>query len=100
MSGFLNNERRLGRQRLKEMEGTAEAKEILYLKSLEPDKITLIDVTPINRSSFKHGYYLESPDFYDDFYLRVFDKEPNVNRRLYLLKYKNNVDYWVMQSGR
>jgi hypothetical protein len=57
-------------------------------------------VTPINRSSFKHGYYLESPDFYDDFYLRVFDKEPNVNRRLYLLKYKNNVDYWVMQSGR
>lgn len=100
MSGFINMDRRLGRQKIREDEETEEAKDLLYLKSLDPEKITLIDVTPINKSSYSHGYYLEDPEFFDDVYTRFFDKEPNISRRLYLLKYKDKVDYWVMQAGK
>jgi esterase/lipase superfamily enzyme len=98
VSGLINADRRLGRQvsRIKEPEQLNEAKGLLYLKSMDPDKVTVIDVTPINEASFKHGYYLESPEFFDDFYQRIFDKQPNVNRRLYLLKTNNNTDYWVL----
>ena len=99
MSGFITGKQRLGRQKSKEDDQAEEAKDMLYLKSLSPDKITLIDVTPINKASYGHGYYLESPEFYDDFYMRILDKEPNVNRRLYLLKYKDKTDYWVLQGG-
>ncbi len=99
MSAFITGKQRLGRQKSKEDDQMEEAKDMLYLKSLSPDKITLIDVTPINKASYGHGYYLESPEFYDDFYMRILDKEPNVNRRLYLLKYKDNTDYWVLQGG-
>lgn len=102
MSGFINDDKRLGRQkpRIKEPEQLEEAKELLYLKSLDPEKVTIIDVTPINQASFKHGYYLESPDFFDDCYMRIFDTNPSVNRRLYLLKFKDNTDYWVMQGNK
>jgi hypothetical protein len=58
----------------------------------------VIDVTPINDSSFHHGYYLECPEFFDDFYARVHGQGSEVNRRLYLLKYKGEIDYWVMQE--
>ena len=98
ISGIINDSARLGRQDVKH-EQMDEAKDMLYLKSLAPDKVNLIDVTPINDASYKHGYYLESPEFYDDFYLRLFDAGPKVNRRLYLFKCENNVDYWVMESG-
>ena len=99
MSGFINMDQRLGRQQIREHEQTEETKDLLYLKSLDPEKITLIDVTPINKSSYSHGYYLEDPEFFDDVYTRFFDNKPNVSRRLYLLKYKDNVDYWVMRGG-
>lgn len=98
MSGFLSNEKKLGRQKQKEGEQFGEAKELLYLKSLDPDKISLIDVTPIDNASFGHGYYLECPEFFDDFYQKLLDKTPNANRRLYLLKTKDNVDYWVLRG--
>lgn len=100
ISGMITGEKKLGRQRLSEPKQLEEAKDMLYLKSLAPDRITVIDVTPINRASFRHGYYLEAPEFYDDFYMRLFAKEANVNRRLYLLKVKDGTDYWVMRGGR
>ncbi|MCX5678953.1 MAG: alpha/beta hydrolase [Candidatus Omnitrophica bacterium] len=102
MSGFINQDNRLGRIKLRvtEPKQLEEAKELLYLKSLAPDRLTAIDVTPINTASFKHGYYLECSEFYDDFYMRILDAKPNVNRWLYLLKTKDGEDYWVMQSSK
>lgn len=100
ISGFINQDKRLGRQAVKaqEQEQFEEAKDLLYLKSLEPGKITIIDVTPINKTSYGHGYFLEAPEFYDDIYMRIFDKQPNINRRLYLLKFKDNIEYWVLRG--
>ena len=102
MSGMINGDKRLGHAKLRisEPKELEETRELLYLKSLEPDRFTAIDVTPVNNASFKHGYYLESPEFYDDFYMRILDAKPNVNRCLYLLKTKDGVDYWVMQNAR
>jgi len=102
VSGLINDDKRLGRQkpRIKEPEQLDEAKKLLYLKSQSPDRVTIIDVTPINYASYKHGYYLESPEFFDDCYMRIFDTNPGVNRRLYLLRFKDNTDYWVMQGDK
>ena len=102
MSGLINQDDRLGRVkiRIKEPEQLEEAKGLLYLKSLEPDRFTVIDVTPINNASFKHGYYLECAEFYDDFYMRILDAKPNINRCLYLLRFKDGADYWVMQNSK
>ena len=102
MSGLINQDKRLGREklRIKDPEQLEEARGLLSLKSLDPDRFTVIDVTPINNASFRHGYYLESPEFYDDFYMRILDAKPNVNRCLYLLKFKTGADYWVMQNSR
>lgn len=101
VSGLINDDRRLGRQkfRIREPQQLREAKDLLYLKSQTPDRVTIIDVTPINYASYKHGYYLESPEFFDDCYMRIFDTNPNVNRRLYLLKFKDSTDYWVLQGN-
>ena len=101
MSGMINQDARLGRVKVhvKEPEQFEEARELLYLKSLSPDRFTVIDVTPVNNSSFRHGYYLECPEFYDDFYMRILDAKPNVNRWLYLLRSKDGMDYWVMQRS-
>jgi esterase/lipase superfamily enzyme len=102
MSGIIDGEKKLGREKLRvtEPEQLEEARGVLYLKSLDPERFMTIDVTAINNSSFKHGYYLECPEFYDDFYMRIFDTQPNINRHLYLLKYSNGADYWVMQGSK
>ncbi|MFC1549130.1 alpha/beta hydrolase [Candidatus Omnitrophota bacterium] len=100
ISSMINQDERVGRQRtkLKEHDQMEEMKDMLYLRSLKPDKIALVDVTPINKASYGHGYYLEDPLFFDDVYLRIFGKRPPANRRLYLIKYKGNVDYWILRG--
>ena len=102
VSGMITGEKRLGREKLRviEPEQLEEARGVLYLKSLDPERFMTIDVTAINNASFKHGYYLECPEFYDDFYMRILDTNPNINRHLYLLKYTNGADYWVMQGSK
>jgi hypoxanthine-DNA glycosylase len=102
MSGIIDGEKKLGRTKLrvKDPGQLEEARGLLYLKSLDPERFMMIDVTAINNASFKHGYYLECPEFYDDFYMRIFDTRPGVNRHLYLLKYSDGTDYWVMQGSK
>ncbi len=98
MSGMITGQKKLGRQRVTDPPQFEAAKDLLLLKSQNPGRITVIDVTPINTSSFHHGYYLESPEFFDDLYARIHGKSSHGNRRLYLIKYKDEVDYWVMQK--
>ena len=101
MSSILNDDERLGRQTLKGKTGhdqLYETKGMLYLKSQNPDKIALVDVTPINKASYGHGYYLEDPHYFDDVYLRMFTDPPHRNRRLYLVEYEDGTDYWVLKE--
>ena len=99
VSEIINWDKRLGFQETKvEKNGQfEEAKDLLYLKSLDPGRVSIVDVTLINNATLGHGYDLEVPEIYDDFYMRIFGTSSNTNRRLYLIKVKENVDYWVMR---
>ncbi len=77
-----------------------EAKDLFYLKSLAPDSISIVDVTPINKAGAGHLYYIQTPEFYDDFYLRLFEDSTPHNRHLYLVNVKEGVDYWVMRDDK
>lgn len=102
LSSILDGQKKLGRQKMDTAKHAQfeEFKDLLYLKSLSPDRIQIVDVTPINRASYMHGYYLEAPEFFDDFYLRIFEKPPHVNRRLYLIEAEDGTDHWILRSGR
>ena len=100
ISEIIEGEKKFGRQttQINKHEQLNETKDLLYLKSLEPDKFSIVDVTPINVASYRHGYYLESPEYFDDFYIRILDNPPHTNRRIYLLKTKDSADYWVLRK--
>lgn len=106
LSEIISNEKKLGLEKIKvnekhmKHEQFDEMKNIVYLKSLDPSRYSVVDVTPINTSSFRHGYYLECPEYFDDVYLRLMDDPPHINRRLYLLKTKDEIDYWVLTSDK
>ncbi len=102
MARILGGEKKFGRQGVSvaKQDQFEEAKELLYLKSLVPDKLSIVDVTSINHASYHHGYDLEAPEFYDDFYMRLFDVSAHKNRRLYIVDADGNTDYWVMRSDR
>ena len=56
---------------------------------LEPDSemITLVDVTPVNRTRNFHNFSLETPEFYDDLFLRLtLDESTPPNRLIYPVK--------------
>jgi esterase/lipase superfamily enzyme len=99
ISGIINQEQMLGRHKVEKSEQYAETKDMLYIKSLDPDRIALIDVTPINHASYRHGYYLESAEFYNDFYMRLLGEKPQANRCLYLMKVDGGTDYWILKEG-
>ncbi len=100
MAQIIEGQKKFGRQGsyVAGQEQFEEAKDLLYLKSLAPDKLSIVDVTPINKASYRHGYDLEAPEFYDDFYMRIFDVSAHNNRRLYIVNVDENVDYWIMRS--
>lgn len=103
LSSIIDIHRKLGRQHIQTLQTHdqyEEAKELLYLKSLEPKRINLVDVTPINTATYRHGYYLEAPEFFDDFYLRIFERPPHVNRNLYLFTSEDGLDYWILRSNK
>ncbi|MDD5019522.1 MAG: alpha/beta hydrolase, partial [Candidatus Omnitrophica bacterium] len=102
MAQIIDREKKLGRQRVQAepSDQFEEAQDLLYLKSLDPDRISIVDVTLVNKAGGGHTYYIETPEFYDDFYMRLFGDPVSRNRRLYLVNVKEGVDYWVIRPNR
>jgi esterase/lipase superfamily enzyme len=102
MAEVIDWEKKVGRQGYKaeSYDQFEEAKDLLYLKSLSPGKVSMVDMSRVNRASYGHGYDLEIPEFYDDFYMRIFEVPAHNNRRLYLIKVSENVDYWIMRGDQ
>ncbi|MGB5881211.1 MAG: alpha/beta hydrolase, partial [Thermoanaerobaculia bacterium] len=69
---------------------------------IEPDSdlITLVDVTPVNRTINFHNFYLESPEVYDDMFLRFINPETPRTRVLYPIHSREGSVYWVLTRGR
>ena len=73
MSRILNLGRRLGESTLNtdNPDQSEEAAELYELVAPDDQLVAIVDVTPINRTRNFHNFSLETPEFFDDLYLRL-----------------------------
>jgi len=64
------------------------------------DRVSLIDITPVNRTRNFHNFSLETPEFFNDLYLRISNEETPKSRLLYMVTTASGADYWVLTRGR
>ncbi len=69
---------------------------------IEPgsQRVSLVDVTPVNRTRNFHNFSLETPEFFDDLFLRLTNKEMPRSRLMYRIEAPNGRVYWVLTRGR
>ncbi len=99
MSRIVNWGRRRGESTL----GPEQLEEaISVVDMMEPNGqlITLVDVTPVNRTRNFHNFSLETPEFFDDLFLRLTNTGPPRSRLLYKVKTPDDKIYWVLTRGR
>jgi hypothetical protein len=70
--------------------------------SIDPDSedVTVVDVTPVNRTRNFHNFSLETPEFFDDLFLRLTNAETPRSRLLYAVEAPNGSVYWILTRGR
>jgi len=99
MSRIVNRDPRRGESTLSP-DMLEEANRITALIEPGEDLIDLVDVTPVNRTRNFHNFSLETPEFFDDLYLRLAnDKKPD-SRLLYRFQTDEGANYWVLTPGR
>ncbi|MFQ5757694.1 MAG: hypothetical protein ACE5H7_16570, partial [Acidiferrobacterales bacterium] len=102
ISRIINWGRRLGESTLRP-QNPAQTEEVAALvKLVEPgsERITLVDVTPVNRTRNFHNFSLETPEFFDDLYLRLTNERMPETRELYHIQAPGGAVYWVLTRGR
>jgi len=57
-------------------------------------------VTPVNRTRNFHNFSLETPEFFDDLYLRFTGSDLPKSRELYSLQTPKGSHYYVLTRGR
>ena len=76
LSEWIHGEKRLGRTRAEKQEQFEEMIDLLELEAKGAEGITVIDVSPVNRATLGHTFYIESSEFYDDLYQRPAECSP------------------------
>jgi esterase/lipase superfamily enzyme len=101
-SRLVNRERRLGESTLnpRNPDQFGEAASLAELIDPDDELITLIDVTPVNRTRNFHNFSLETPEFFDDLFLRLTNDRTPHNRRVYSIRAPDGSVYWVLTRGR
>ncbi len=102
ISRFINRGLRLGESTLDPGNpGQVQAAE-QWSELLEPgsDRLVLVDVTPVNRTRNFHNFSLETPEFFDDLFLRFTGSDLPKSRELYYLETPDGVRYFVLTRGR
>jgi esterase/lipase superfamily enzyme len=100
MSRIINRGLRVGESTLSP-DQLEEAASLSQLIEPGNDMITLVDVTPVNRTRNFHNFSLETPEFFDDLYLRLILDDPTPpNRLIYRVKTSDDTVYWVLTRGR
>ncbi len=66
----------------------------------ESDRVTLVDVTAVNRTRNFHNFSLETPEFFDDLYLRLVNSSTPRSRLVYQIRTPEGVVYSVITRGR
>jgi len=102
MSRVINRERRLGESTVDPSNPNQEEEAARALEMLDPgsDRVTLIDITPVNRTRNFHNFSLETPEFFDDLYLRMINEETPRSRLQYRVRTANGVEYVILTQGR
>jgi esterase/lipase superfamily enzyme len=99
MSRLVNRKRRQGESTL----GADHVEEAIRIAEfVEPnsERVTLVDVTPVNRTRNFHNFGLETPEFFDDVYLRLTNSDTPRSRSLYSTRTPEGKVYWVITGSR
>jgi len=100
MARLLNRGKRAGESTLSP-DMLDEAVMISRLVDPDSDLISIIDVTPVNRTRNFHNFSLETPEYYDDLYLRLTSPErAPLSRLIYRVRTTDGSEYWVLTRGR
>ena len=102
MSRVLNRERRLGESTVdpSNPDQYDEAARAFELVEPDSDTVTLVDVTPVNRTRNFHSFSLETPEFFDDLFLRITNEEMPPTRLQYPVRGPDGSIYWILTRGR
>ncbi len=100
VSRLINREMRAGESTLSP-DMLDEAIAISRIIDPDDDLVTLVDVTPVNRTRNFHNFSLETPEYYDDLYLRLTTPgSAPLHRQLYRVRAPSGTEYWVLTRGR
>jgi len=99
MSRIVNRDSRRGESTLSP-DMLEEAIRVSGLIDNDSSRITLVDVTPVNRTRNFHNFSLETPEFFDDLYLRLIYEGDPLSRPLYRFKTPEGAYYSVLTPGR
>ena len=99
MSRIINRDARRGESTLNP-EMLDEAERVTELIDPDNDLVTLVDVTPVNRTRNFHNFSLETPEFFDDLFLRLTNEKTPHSRQIYRFRTPKGADYWVLTPGR
>ena len=99
MSRIVNRGRRAGESTLSP-DQLDEAIALSGLVEASDGRIRLVDVTPVNRTRNFHNFSLETPEFFDDLYLRITNDRMPQSRSLYRKRTADGAYYWVLTRGR
>jgi esterase/lipase superfamily enzyme len=102
MSRLLNRSRRLGESTLnpRNPDQIEAAAGIFDLIEPRDELVTLVDVTPVNRTRNFHNFSLETPEFFNDLFLRLVNKKMPRSRPEYRIVTPSGRTYWVLTRGR
>ena len=102
MSRVLNRGRRLGESTVdtSNPDQFDEAAAAFELVDTDNDRVSLIDITPVNRTRNFHNFSLETPEFFDDLYLRLINANKPRSRLQYRVITASGKEYWVLTRGR
>ncbi len=77
-----------------------EAIRVAELVEPDSDQLALVDVTPVNRTRNFHNFSLETPEFFDDVFLRLTNDQTPRSRLIYQVPTPEGKVYWVLTRGR
>lgn len=99
MSRIINRGKRLGESTL-DPDQLEEAVRVANLVEPGSNRISLVDVTPVNRTRNFHNFSLETPEFFDDLFLRLTNTDTPRSRPIYRIEAPNGAVYYVLTRGR
>jgi hypothetical protein len=102
VSRIINRGMRLGESTLDPANPSQAQQAESLSRLLDPgdERLVLVDVTPVNRTRNFHNFSLETPEFFDDLFLRFTDSQLPRTRELYVLETPAGVRYFVLTRGR